>query len=159
MLQTSTDALHVQLARQLASAMRRVGLQVRIVEADAAEYLAVADEEQPAILRLGWSPEEPTLRAWTERLFGRGSTGARLTGWQPAALGDLLRSAASSSDPDARRRTWQQVERLALDAAVVAPVLQYRDDLLVAEGVEGLRRDPFGHVDLTKVSLRPVGGP
>lgn len=158
-LQTSTDPLHGALADEIAAALRSVGLPVRIVRPDAADYLAVATDEQPAIIRLGWSPQEPTLRAWTERLFGAGSTGARLTGWQPAPLRDLLANAAASSDPDVRRRTWQEVERLALDAAVVAPVLQYRDDLLVAEGVEGLRRDPFGNVDLTRVSVRPVDGP
>ena len=86
-------------------------------------------------------------------------SGARLTGWQPAPLRDLLANASASPDPEVRRRTWQQVERLALDAAVVAPVLYYRDDLLVAEGVEGLRRDPFGNVDLAQVSLAPGDAP
>lgn len=158
-LQTSTDALHGALADELATDLRALGLQVRVVRADAAEYLAVAGEEQPAAIRLGWSPEEPTLRAWTERLFGAGSTGARLTGWQPPSLGDLLDNAADSPDPAVRRRLWQQVERLALDTAVVAPVLQYRDDLLVADGVDGLRRDPFGNVDLARVSVQPAIGP
>ena len=62
-------------------------------------------------------------------------------------------TAAASADTDTRERAWQQVERLALDAAVVAPVLHYRDDLLVADSVEGLVRDPFGHVDLAAVTV------
>lgn len=156
-LQTSTDALHGALADQLAGALRELGLTVRIVRADEATYLDVAAEEQPAIIRLAWAPEEPTLRAWTERLFGPGSRGAALTGWQPGSLRDLLANAAASSDPAVRQRLWQQVERLALDAAVVAPVLHYRDDLLVSERVEGLRRDPFGGVDLTRVSISSTG--
>lgn len=158
-LQTSNDALHGALADQVAGDLRRLGLRVRVVRAETRDYLAVAEEEQPAIIRLGWSPEEPTLRGWTEELFGPGSTGARMTGWQPAPLRDLLANAAASADPDVRRRNWRQVERLVLDAAVVAPVLLYHDDLLVAEGVEGVRRDPFGNVDLTQVSLRQVDGP
>lgn len=153
-LQTSTDPLHGALADQLAGALRELGLTVRIVRADEATYLDAAAEEQPAIIRLAWAPEEPTLRAWTERLFGPGSRGAALTGWQPGSLRDLLANAAASPDPVVRQRLWQQVERLALDAAVVAPVLHYRDDLLVSEQVEGLRRDPFGGVDLTRVSIR-----
>lgn len=152
-LQTSTDPIHSTLADQLSAALRGVGLQVRVVRADTVDYLAVAGEEQPAVIRLGWAPDEATLRPWTEQLFGPGTIGARLTGWQPGPLQDLLGRAHDSADPDVRRRTWQQVERLALDAAVVAPVLHYRDDLLVADEVEGLVRDPFGNVDLAAVSV------
>jgi len=156
-LQTSTDAVHGALADQIAGALRGLGLRVRIVRADEPSYLDVAAEEQPAVIRLAWAPEEPTMRAWTERLFGPGSRGAALTGWQPGSLRDLLANAAASPDPVVRQRLWQQVERLALDAAVVAPVLHYRDDLLVSERVEGLRRDPFGNVDLARVSIRAGG--
>ena len=76
-----------------------------------------------------------------------------MTGWQPAPLRDLLGLAAASPDPDLRRRTWQQVEALALDAAVVAPVLHYHDDLVVSAEVEELERDPFGNVDLAAVRV------
>lgn len=153
-LQTSEDPIHSTMADQLSAALRGVGLEVRVVRAGAATYLDQAAEEQPAVIRLGWSPEEATLRPWTEELFDAGQVGARLTGWQPASLRDLLDRAASSADPTVRRRAWQQVERLALDAAVVVPVLHYRDDLLVAAGVEGLDRDPFGNVDLAAVRVR-----
>lgn len=152
-LQTSTDPVHSTLADQLSAALRGVGLQVRVVREDTASYLDVAAEEQPAVIRLGWAPDEATLRPWTEELFGPGTIGARLTGWQPGSLLDLLGTAAGSADSDTRERAWRQVERLALDAAVVAPVLHYRDDLLVAESVEGLVRDPFGNVDLTNVRV------
>lgn len=153
-LQTSDDAVHSTMADQLSAALRAVGLQVRVVRAGAADYLDVVAEQQPAVIRLGWSPEEATLRPWTEQLFAAGTVGARLTGWQPAALRDLLERAATSADAGIRRRTWQQVERLALDAAVVVPVLHYRDDLVVSEAVEGLERDPFGNVDLAGVRVR-----
>jgi ABC-type oligopeptide transport system substrate-binding subunit len=142
----------------LTASLRGVGLQVRVVRADAPGYLDTVVEEQAAVIRLAWSPDDPTLRAWTERFLGPGSTGARISGWQPGSLRDLLANATQSSDRAVRRRAWQQVERLVLDAAVVAPVLFYRDDLVVAEGVEGLRRDPFGNVDLAEVRVRPDGG-
>lgn len=156
-LQTSTDALHGALADQLAAELRSLTLQVRIVRAEEATYLSVATEEQPSVIRLAWAPEEPTLRAWTERLFGPGSRGAALTGWQPGSLRDLLANAAASPDRMTRQRLWQHVERLALDAAVVAPVLHYRDDLLVSGRVSGLRPDPFGNVDLAAVSVTAAG--
>ncbi len=153
-IQTSDDAIHSTMADQLSAALRGVGLEVRVVRSGAATYLDQAAEEQPAVLRLGWSPEEATLRPWTEQLLDAGQIGARVTGWQPGSLRDLLDRAASSADAGVRQRAWQQVERLALDAAVVVPVLHYRDDLLVAPGVEGLRRDPFGNVDLAAVRVR-----
>ena len=153
-LLTSDDAIHSTMADQLSVALRAVGLQVRVVRVGAAGYLDAVSAEQPAVIRLGWSPEEATLRPWTEELFDTGTLGARLTGWQPGPLRDLLDRAAASPDPAVRERLWQQVERLALDAAVVAPVLHYRDDLLVASEVEGLMRDPFGNVDLAAVRVR-----
>ncbi len=153
-IQTSEDAIHSTMADQLSAALRGLGLEVRVVRTGPADYLDRLAEEQPAVVRLGWSPEEATLRPWTEELFAAGETGARVTGWQPAPLRDLLARADTSADAAARRRTWQQVVRLALDAAVVVPVLHYRDDLLVAEGVEGLERDPFGNVDLAAVRVR-----
>lgn len=156
-LQTSTDVLHGALADQLAAELRSLTLQVRIVRAEEATYLDVATEEQAGVIRLAWAAEEPTMRAWTERLFGPGSRGAALTGWQPGSLRDLLANAAASSDRVTRQRLWQQVERLALDAAVVAPVLHYRDDLLVSDRVRGLRPDPFGNVDLATVSVVGAG--
>lgn len=157
-LQTSPDAVHATLAAQLSAALRGAGLEVRVVRAEPEDYLEVAGEEQPAVIRLGWDPDEPTLRAWSERLFGVGSPGAQRTGWQPGSLRDLLANAAASSDPAARQELWAQVIGLALDAAVVAPVLHYRDDLLVAEEVEGLERDPFGNVDLARVRVRTASG-
>lgn len=153
-LQTSDDPIHSTMADQLSAALRGLGLQVRVVRAPASDYLDRAAEEQPGALRLGWSPEEATLRPWTEELFAAGGVGARITGWQPAPLRDLLDLADASADAGVRERAWQQVERLALDAAVVVPVLHYRDDLLVAAGVEGLERDPFGNVDLAAVRVR-----
>jgi dipeptide transport system substrate-binding protein len=152
-LQTSTDAVHSTLADQLSAALRSAGLQVLVDRVEPGAYLERAAEEQPAAIRLGWSPDEATLRPWTEELFGAGTLGRRLTGWQPAPLRDLLGQATASADPEVRQRLWQQVERLALDAAVVAPVLHYRDDLLVADEVEGLVRDPYGNVDLTAVRV------
>lgn len=152
-LQVSDDALHGTLADQLSAGLRRFGLQVQVVRVAAGDYLEQAAEVQPAGIRLGWAPDEPTLRAWTDGLFGAGTTGARLTGWQPPALQDLLARAAASADPAERLDLWQEVEALALDTAVVAPVLFYRDDLLVAESVEGLDRDPFGNVDLARVRV------
>lgn len=156
-LQTSTDALHGALADELAAELRALGFLVRIVRAEEATYLDAATEEQPGVIRLAWAAEEPTMRAWTERLFGPGSRGAALTGWQPGSLRDLLANAEASSDRVTRQRLWQQVERLALDAAVVAPVLHYRDDLLVNHRVSGLRPDPFGNVDLAAVAVAAAG--
>ena len=152
-LLTSEDPVHSTMADQLSAALRGAGLQVRVLREGPRTYLDVAADEQPAVIRLGWSPEEATLRPWTEELFAAGTIGARLTGWQPAALRDLLGRAEASADEDVRLEAWQQVERLALDAAVVAPVLHYRDDLVVSAEVEGLVRDPFGNVDLAAVRL------
>ena len=152
-LLTSDDPVHSTMADQLSAALRGAGLQVRVLREGPTTYLDTAAAEQPAVIRLGWAPEEATLRPWTEELFAAGTIGARLTGWQPAALRDLLARAEASADPGVRRRAWQQVERLALDAAVVAPVLHYRDDLVVSSEVVGLERDPFGNVDLAAVRV------
>ncbi len=155
-IQTSTDGLHGALADQLSVALRGFGLSVRIVRPSPAGYLESVEAEGSAIVRLGWSPSTPTLAAWTEDLLAAGQPAARLSGWQPQALTALLERARSSADASVRRASWQEVERLALDAAVVAPVLFYRQEVVVGDGVRGLSFDALGAVDLERVRLVPA---
>ncbi len=156
-IQTSPDALHGALADQLSVALRGFGLTVQIVRPDAREYLTTAEEERPAVIRLGWSPASPTLGGWVSDLLAGGGPGARLSGWQPEALRALLTRAATEVEPAVRRTALQEVERLALDTAVVVPVLFYRQEMVVGPGVSGLQFAPDGSVDLARVRLVAVG--
>jgi oligopeptide transport system substrate-binding protein len=152
-IQTSPDALHGALADQLSVSLRGFGLAVQIVRPNAERYLRVAESAGPAVIRLGWTPAAPTLQAWITELLAGGTPVAQLSGWQPDALVALLARASSAVDAAARQTALQEVERLALDSAVIAPVLFYRQDMVVGPGVAGLFLAPDGSDDLAAVRL------
>jgi peptide/nickel transport system substrate-binding protein/oligopeptide transport system substrate-binding protein len=89
--------------------------------------------------------------------FGQGADFPRmdpfLADLRDSRVQELVTQARSTADQAARTRTYQQAEQAGLDAAAVAPVVQYQHTAVLAFGVEGFDLTPWGSVDLSACSL------
>ena len=150
---SSDDPLHAGMLGDLATRLASFGVEAEVLTPPAREYLATARDVQAGAVRLAWAPMVAGLAPWSSGLLGAGSIGRELTGFEPAAVRDLLVTASGDPRPTLRSTAEESLLRLVLDQAVVVPLLHYRDDLVVARDVAGLVRSPFGDVDLARVRL------
>ena len=150
-----------RIAGLIADDLENVGVEVKLVEVDPAEYPGdpTSSEQRPAtpakapaMLALLQTAPYPRMDAFLSRqLSSHGA--ANLTGFADPAVDHLLTQARASADQAARTRLYQQAEQAVLNDLPVAPVLEQRHSDVLAPSVEGFDLTPWGALDLSTVRL------
>ena len=132
------DALDVQVALD--------GLELR-------GFLEAVRGGEASVFRLGLDPHAPDPGAYLHPLLHSSAIGIEnFTRYDVEEIDDLLDEARLSED-EAAVELWQQAEQRALDDVAVVPLLNYRHNRVVADGVRDLYWSPFGRLDLARVWL------
>ena len=140
------------LAEAVAEDLEAVGIPVELRPHDRDEYRSFVASGDQQLFSLGWIGGYASPDAYLTPLLASGSDD-NLTGTADTSIDLGLAAARASDDPDAAAGAWAEVERRALDAAVVVPIAQFRVQVVVADRVEGLAHRVDGTVDWREVHL------
>ncbi len=134
----------------------RVGLKVRLVSDDWANYLrrTRAGEHQAALL--GWTGDtgDPDNFLYELLSCGAAQSGGNRARWCHPAFDTLLDQARRTSDRGERARLYQEAQNLFKDEAPWVTLAHSVQSVPVASRVEGFRVDPLGRMRFYGVSLR-----
>lgn len=145
---------HDAIAQAIAQEMRGLGLEVEVAALPLQPYVQTLRAGDVEVFRLGWEADHPSPGAYLHPLFGSENVGEdNLTRFSDPEVDELLARARAEQDETARDELYQDVERRVLDGAVIAPVLFYELDRVVAPEVRDLVFTPLGSVDLGRVWL------
>ena len=143
-----------RLASAVASQLGEIGLRVTPRSHVAAEYESVLEEGSHEMFCLVWVADYPRLQAFLEPLLASDSPDNR-AGVQDPELDSLLEDARATLDADERRRLYTEVERRALSAMNLIPLVWFREHLAVQPHVGGFFLDPLGRYDASRLTVTP----
>lgn len=145
---------HTAIAERMAADIEEaLDLQVSLDGLELRRFLEAVRGGEATLFRLGLDPDAPDAGAYLHPLLHSSAIGIEnLTRYDVADVDDLL-DAARVADEDEATELWQEAERRALEDVAVMPLLNYRHNRVVADGVRDLYWSPFGRLDLTRIWL------
>ncbi len=145
---------HTAIAERMAADIEEaLDLSVGLDGLDLRPFLQAVRSGEATVFRLGLDPDAPDAGAYLHPLLHSDAIGIEnLTRYQDEDVDDLL-DRARVADEDEAVELWQEAERRALEDVAVIPLLNYRHNRIVVEGVRDLYWSPFGRLDLTRVWL------
>jgi ABC-type transport system substrate-binding protein len=149
------DPTQRAVATEVRRELQAVGIPATIRPHPIDQYSQYLNLGQVELFRFGWVADYPSTEAFLGPPF---STGAKenVIGFKSAAFDAALRAAEREPDPARRAADYAKAEAAVLDAAAVAPVVQFETRRVVTSSVRSLTLDPFGAFDATKVWLAPA---
>ena len=145
---TTNERIAERVADDVSSAL---DVEVTTREMSLADVIGELREGSIGIFRLGWQADYPSPGAVLQPLFHSDTIGQdNLTRYSRPEVDRLLNRARQEQDTQARLELYQQVERLVLEDAPVAPIYFYRTARLVSDQVRDLRIGPLGTVSLSE---------
>lgn len=152
-LTTNRGSTHAAVADRVAADVRSaLGVIVRVVPRDLAEFATDVATGEAGWFRLGWDANEPDPGAYLTPLFASWSPD-NVSRFADEEVDELLAEARAAPDAASSADAYGEVERRLLDAAVVVPLSVDRRMRVVTSDVRGLEFSPSGRVDLARVSL------
>jgi oligopeptide transport system substrate-binding protein len=145
---------HTAIAERMAADLEdALDVQVSLDGLELRPFLQAVRSGEATVFRLGLDPDAPDPGAYLHPLLHSDAIGIEnLTRYSDEAIDGLL-DRARVADEDEAAELWQEAERRALDDVAVIPLLNYRHNRVVVEGVRDLYWSPFGRLDLTRVWL------
>jgi ABC-type transport system substrate-binding protein len=141
-----------QLAGAIAAQLGEIGLSVTPRPHDETSFETVLEADQHEMFCLAGIADAPRQQALLEPILAGGSPDNH-AGIADPDLDALLEEARTRRDAAARRELYVEVERAALTAMHVIPVLWFRSRLAVQPYVEGFSLDPLGLYEASTISL------
>jgi ABC-type transport system substrate-binding protein len=142
------DALMAIVARSLDD----VGLPTEIRPRSLADHQRLVAAGQQHVFTLPWLGGYRSPDAYLDPLF-RSSSPDNTLGLADAGIDAALAQARTSTDPAVAAERWRAVEATVLEQAFVIPIAQFRTEVVVADGILGLRHAVDGTVDWSAVQL------
>lgn len=145
---------HTAIAERMAADIESaLEIPVSLNGLDLRPFLQAVRSGEATFFRLGLDPATPDPGAYLYPLLHSSTIGIEnLTRYRNEEVDDLLDRARLAGEDDATE-LWQRAEQRALDDVAVLPLLNYRHNLVVVEGVRGLYWSPFGRVNLARTWL------
>ena len=129
-----------------------VDVQVRLL--DPTTYFYGLEDRLDNLFDYGWIADYPDPHNFLDVLFRTGTDNN--VGNYSSPEGDALLDAAQvEQDSQQRLELYRQVERLLVEDAAAIPLNFGRSHVVVKPYVKELVFTPFGHIDLSRVSLEP----
>ncbi len=116
---------------------RELGLNIKLENKEWKTYLQAIDDMSYEVARAGWIGDyaDPTTFL---AIFTTGN-GNNDTGWGNPQFDTLIKGAFAERDDAARRKMLEEAEAILMDELPVIPVYFYKNPLLIAARVEGLK--------------------
>jgi oligopeptide transport system substrate-binding protein len=151
----NTGRTHGSVARAVSGDIERaLDIEVEVSSHDLQPLLRELRAGEAQVFRLGWEAAYPSPGAYLQPLFSSSAIGEdNLTRFADPEVDALLGEARAEQDEERRHELYQQIEERVLDLAVIAPVMAYEHDRVVAPNVRGFVYTAMGTVDLTVVWL------
>jgi oligopeptide transport system substrate-binding protein len=145
---------HTAIAERMAADLEdALGLQVSLEGLELRPFLQAVRSGEATAFRLGLDPDAPDPGAYLRPLLHSEAIGIEnLTRYADEDVDDLL-DRARVADEEEAVELWREAEQRALDDVAVIPLLNYRHNRVVVEGVRDLYWSPFGRIDLSRVWL------
>ena len=141
-----------QLAAAIASQLGEVGLRVTPRPHDEAGLRTVLEGDQHEMFCLAAIADYPRQQALLEPLLASGAPENHARVSDPD-IDALLEQARTRRDAPGRQQLYVEVERAALAAMHVIPVVWFRSKLAVQPHVAGFTLDPLGLYDASTISV------
>ncbi len=147
--------VHARIAAHVADAVRELlEVEVEVVELGIGALAVALQAGDGHLHRAGWTVDHPMPGAFLTPLFHSRNVGRdNHSFFADAEVDGLLDAAAATAGLRERIALYQQAEDRIVDLAPVLPLLTYPLGRIVDDEVRGLRMDPLGRVDLTRVRL------
>jgi ABC-type transport system substrate-binding protein len=131
-----------------------LGLETTVTSLDLDDYVTELRTSDIPIFRFGWTATYAGAGSYLYPLFHASRTGSdNLSRFENGTISDALNAARRELDQEARITAYQRVEEDILERVPIAPLLFYRQTMVVAERVHDFHRGPLGNVDLSVVWL------
>lgn len=145
---------HTAIAERMAADLEEaLDVQVSLEGLELRPFLQAVRSGEATAFRLGLDPNAPDPGAYLRPLLHSEAIGIEnLTRYADEEVDELLDRAVVTENDEAVE-LWQEAERRALDDVAVIPLLNYRHNRVVVEGVRDLYWSPFGRIDLARVWL------
>lgn len=125
----------------------KLGIDVRLEARDWKTHLRNLVTETPGLFRFGWL--SPFLDPYAHLMVFRSDSLNNHTGWRSPRYDAVLDRIAASAEGPARQRLLAEAERILTESdAVVAPLFQYVNTVLVSKRAEGVRMNGLGFFEL-----------
>ncbi len=134
-----------------------LGIEVRLDNMEWKVYLQKLRDDTPQVFRLGWVSDYPDpdnfMKVFTS------TSGNNHTKWKNPAYDRLVEAAAYERDPAARRRMYNEAQRILLEEdCVIAPLFASKLHRLVSPRVKGFKLNPMDVLYLDRLSFGSSGG-
>ena len=153
-LSYNRGSTHTAIAERMAADIEdALDVPVVLDAMDLQPFLQAVRSGESQVFRLGLDPDAPDPGAYLHPLLHSSAIGVEnLTRYADDEVDDLL-DRARVADDDEATELWREAERRALEDVAVVPLLNYRHNRVVADGVRDLYWSPFGRIDLARVWL------
>jgi oligopeptide transport system substrate-binding protein len=146
MLQYNTDDTQRRIAEALQQQLRQVGIEMELRGVDPGAHLDSIERGEIALFRLGWvidysDPDNFLYVLFNSNNFG---SGGNYSMFSNAEVDRLTNAARVENDPEARRRMYQEAERIIVDEAPWLFIYHYTTDQIVQPYVKGYVLPSFG---------------
>jgi len=158
----------LQLAREVAADLARVGIDAQVTALDPATYYGAEIGRPPnvaaagyGILLTAWTGDLPTPATYFPPLVSavQPAGNANYAEIVHPALTDLVSTALSAPDPAAAASAWRDLDAALVEAAAYVPLLEDRVIVLAGERLRNAALHPaYGGYDLAVVGVRDAPG-
>lgn len=146
---------HAAIAERLAADIEdALGIGVDLEGMELEPFLRAVRSGEADVFRIGLDADAPDAGSYLYPLLHSSAVGLEnLTRFSDDEVDELLTRARATADREEAAELWREAERRALAEVAVVPLLNYRHNRVVAEGVRDLYWSPFGRISLERVWL------
>jgi ABC-type oligopeptide transport system substrate-binding subunit len=143
---------HGPLINRLRRDLSAAGVSLGVEERPFDEWVEAVRTGEASVFRLGWAPEHRTGLDVLEPLLHSEGLWSH-TGLADAELDRLVETARAATSRTRRRALLREAEERALELAAVIPLGRGEHRMVISDRVAGLRLDPLGRADLSRLGL------
>ncbi len=145
-LQYNTDDIHRRIAEAFQQQMKDAGIELELKHMDGAALFEAMGKGEATFFRLGWVVDYPDPDNFLYVLLNSANFGplGNFTLFKNDEFDQLTNEARVESDPEERRRMYQEAERIAVEEAPWLFVYHYTTEQLLQPYVRGYSLPPFG---------------
>ncbi len=134
-LQFNTSEAHEAICEAIKNDLAEIGVKVRLKNLEWGAHLASIKDHEPELFRCGWLADIPSEDNFLQLLNTGRET--NYSGYSDPEYDTLFEQARFSTDPEARRRLYAEVNRLAVEDATWLFIYWYRDVMMVKPYLKG----------------------
>lgn len=151
----NTDRGHQMIAEAVQADLKKIGINVKLVNMDWGVYITKLDNGDTEMYRLGWiSSPDPDSFLYVLLNSANFGPGGNSSFYHNPKLDQLTNDARVMANGPERMKLYQEAEQIALEDAPWIPIYHYNNIILRKPFLEGYRVNPAGVMRFTEVWLK-----